>query len=153
MTEDNELCLEVSSNPRLLAVVRGVVGRWMEVLKVGGNRRDEVVLAVDEACANCMRHAYRGRTDEPIHVRLSADDEWVEISVSDRGVPCPADQAAYRPMSPPAPDSIEPGGLGVKLIYRVFDEVRFCPGADRGNCVTMRLRRTTDSEDNREDRD
>jgi hypothetical protein len=26
-------------------------------------------------------------------------------------------------------------------MHQVFDQVVFCPGIDRGNCVTMRLRR------------
>ena len=33
------------------------------------------------------------------------------------------------------------GGLGVQLMYRVFDEVKFSPGREKGNRVVMRLKR------------
>lgn len=140
------LRLEVSSDPRLLGVIRGVLQVWMEVLGLVANRRQEVILAVDEACSNAMRHAYEGRTDEALELALSASDEWVEITVSDQGMPCPTECSEYQPLLPPAPHEVEPGGLGVKLIHEVFDEVRFCPGTTGGNCVTMRLRRSAKHE-------
>jgi anti-sigma regulatory factor (Ser/Thr protein kinase) len=145
------LSLELSSDPRLLVLVRGVLRMWMELLGLARDRRDEVVLAVDEACANCMRHAYGGRVDGRVSLQFSADDEWIRISVSDRGTPCPADRATYQPLEAPDAAGLSPGGLGVKLIYRVFDEVRFRPGETRGNCVTMRMRRTATDEVDRED--
>ncbi|RLE16902.1 MAG: hypothetical protein DRJ50_14640 [Actinobacteria bacterium] len=138
----DDLRLQVSSDPRLLGVIRGVIHVWLEVLGLVIDRRQEVVLAVDEACSNAMRHAYEGRTDESIELVLSASDEWVEITVSDQGRPCPTECSEYRPLLPPEPHEVEPGGLGVKLIHEVFDEVRFCPGTSHGNCVTMRLHRT-----------
>jgi hypothetical protein len=51
----------------------------------------------------------------------------------------------------PEIDDLQPGGLGVRLIHEVFDEVHFCPGESRGNCVTMRLRRGSKSEVDSED--
>jgi anti-sigma regulatory factor (Ser/Thr protein kinase) len=122
----------------------------MEILGLAEDRRDEVVLAVDEAMANAIRHAYQGRCDESVELVMTASPEWLEISVSDQGVPCPAECVERRPLAPPGPDELRPGGLGVKLIHEVFDDVRFCPGEDRGNCVTMRLRRTEKHEVDRE---
>ena len=149
MTEN--LRLEVSSDPRLLGVIRGVLQVWMELFGLAEDRRHEVVLAVDEACSNVIRHAYEGRTDESIELLLSVSNEWLEITVSDQGTPCPAECAAYRPLVPPSPHEVKPGGLGVKLIHEVFDEVRFCPGTTSGNCVTMRLHRTAKHEVDSED--
>jgi anti-sigma regulatory factor (Ser/Thr protein kinase) len=147
----DDLCLRVSSDPRLLAVIRGVIQVWLEVCGLLEDRRHEVVLAIDEACSNAMRHAYKGRTDEPVDLVLSASEEWVEITVSDQGTPCPRECSEYRPLVAPAPDEVVPGGLGVRLIHEVFDEVRFCPGTRSGNCVTMRLRRTAKNEVDSED--
>ncbi len=134
--------LEVSSDPRLLAVVRGVLQVWLDLFDLAADRRHEVVLAVDEACSNAIRHAYDGRTDESVELVLAASGECFEITVSDRGTPCPTECAQYRPLLAPEPHEVAPGGLGVKLIHTVFDEVRFCPGTTSGNCVTMRLYRT-----------
>ncbi len=71
--------------------------------------------------------------------------------MSDQGTPCPSECSEYRPLVAPAPHEVVPGGLGVKLIYEVFDEVRFCPGTTSGNCVTMRLQRTAKHEVDGED--
>lgn len=146
-----DLRLEVSSDPRLLGVIRGVLQVWLELVGLAAERRHAVVLAVDEACSNCMRHSYEGRVDEPVEVVLAASDEWIEITVSDQGTPCPAECVQYRPLVAPDPHEVEPGGLGVKLIHEVFDEVRFCPGTTIGNCVTMRLNRNEEREVGDED--
>jgi anti-sigma regulatory factor (Ser/Thr protein kinase) len=147
----DDLRLEVCSDPRLLGVVRGVLRCWLEVFGLVEDRRDEVVLAVDEAVANAMRHAYEGRCDETVDLVLSSTHRWVEITVSDQGLPCPAERVDRRPMVRPEPHELVPGGLGVRLIHQVFDDVRFCAGEDRGNCVTMRMRRTEKHGVDRED--
>lgn len=146
----DDLRLEVCSDPRLLGVVRGVLHKWMEVFGLVEGRRDEVVLAVDEAVANAMRHAYEGRCDESVDLVLSSSDDWVEIRVSDQGLPCPSECVDRRPLAPPDPQELRPGGLGVKLIHEVFDDVHYCSGDDGGNCVTMRMRRSEKHEVGRE---
>jgi anti-sigma regulatory factor (Ser/Thr protein kinase) len=123
----------------------------MEVFGLVEGRRHEVMLAVDEACSNAIRHAYEGRTDGAVELVLSASEDWIEITVSDQGVPCPAECIARLPLEAPEPDEVKPGGLGVKLIHEVFDEVLFCPGEESGNCVTMRLRRKKKHEVGSED--
>ena len=140
--EVGDLRLRTSSDPRLLGVIRGVLQVWLEILGLEKDRRSEVVLAVDEACANAIRHAYGGRADGEIELILGLSDEWIDITVNDQGTPCPAECAEYRPIVRPETNEVEPGGLGVKLIHQVFDEVRFCPGTSHGNCVTLRLRRS-----------
>ncbi len=94
----NDIRLQVSSDPRLLGVIRGVIQVWLEVCGLVPDRRHEVVLAVDEACSNAIRHAYEGRTDESVELVLSASEEWIEITVSDEGRPCPSECSEYRPM-------------------------------------------------------
>lgn len=148
---DGELRLEIASDPRFLGVIRGVMQVWLEVLGLGGERRHEVVLAVDEACSNAIRHAYEGRTDEFVELTLHDADDWIEITVSDQGTPCPTECSEYRPLHRPEANEVEPGGLGVKLIHEIFDEVLFCPGTTRGNCVTMRLRKLAKHEVGSED--
>jgi anti-sigma regulatory factor (Ser/Thr protein kinase) len=137
--QPHEVRLQVSSDPRLLGLIRGALEVWLQIIGFDRDRRSEVVLAVDEACSNCIRHAYDGRTDEQVDVVLALSEDWIEITVSDRGAPCPKECTEYRPLEIPEADDLKPGGLGVKLIYEVFDEVSFHPGPTRGNCVTMRL--------------
>jgi serine/threonine-protein kinase RsbW/sigma-B regulation protein RsbU (phosphoserine phosphatase) len=141
----DRVSLEVSSDPRLLGLIRGVTQAWLELIDLASDRRREVVLAVDEACSNAMRHAYEGRTDGSVELLLAECDDSIEITVRDQGKPCPAELTQYRPLMEPDSHAMTPGGLGVKLIHTIFDEVRFCPGTTSGNCVTMRLYRTHDA--------
>jgi anti-sigma regulatory factor (Ser/Thr protein kinase) len=138
----DEIILEVSADPRLLSTVRAMVRSYLAEAGFTRERADEVVLGVDEACTNAIRHACKGHDDECFNIIFRSDEEWIEIQLVDSGEPAPAE--AFERKERPEPghiSEIEPGGLGIHLIHEVFDEVEFCPGSVEGNCVTMRLRR------------
>ena len=139
---NRDLHLTVRSDPKLLGSVRSLVRSWVDSWDVDEKTADEVVLAIDEACTNAIRHAYEGRCDGSVELTLHAAEEHLEFQVSDTGVSCPSECSERRPLQPPDPDELEPGGLGIQLIHKVFDEVDFCPGSDGGNCVTMKLKRS-----------
>ena len=139
MTTDFEI--QLRTDPRLLYSVRGLVWRYVRGGGFTEDRCDEVVLAVDEACTNAMRHAYCYRDDASLTLVLSMGEHWLEIEVRDEGTPAPAGCFERKELAPPSLDDLRPGGLGVQLIYRVFDEVEFTPGSERGNRVRMRLAR------------
>ena len=137
-----DLRLTVRSDPKLLSPVRSLVRSWVASWDIDEKIADEVVLAIDEACTNAIRHAYEGRCDGSVELTLHAAQEYLEFQVSDTGVSCPSECSERRPLQPPDPDELEPGGLGIQLIHKVFDEVDFCPGSGGGNCVTMKLKRS-----------
>jgi anti-sigma regulatory factor (Ser/Thr protein kinase) len=138
---DNDIRLEVRSDPRFLGTIRNVVRGWVDSYGVSGDRADEVMLAIDEACSNVIRHAYEGRCHHTVELTLQSDDEYLEFRVCDEGIPCPPEHVERRPLEPPDPDELKPGGLGVQLMYEVFDDVEFSHGAKGGNCVVLRLKR------------
>ncbi len=139
---NRDLHLTVRSDPKLLGSIRSLVRSWVDSWDVDVKTADEVVLAIDEACTNAIRHAYEGRCDGSLELTLHAAEEHLEFQVSDTGVSCPAESTERRPLQPPDVDDLEPGGLGIQLIHKVFDEVDFCPGESGGNCVTMKLKRS-----------
>ncbi|NIP90019.1 MAG: ATP-binding protein, partial [Gammaproteobacteria bacterium] len=49
--------LEIAAHPRLLSTVRGMVRSYLAEAGFARERTDEVVLGVDEACTNAIRHA------------------------------------------------------------------------------------------------
>ncbi|MDP7638916.1 MAG: ATP-binding protein [Candidatus Hydrogenedentes bacterium] len=136
------ITMEVSADPALLGAVRGAVSCYLDANGFSQERTSEVVLAVDEACANAIRHAYRGQKDRTFRLAMRATKRWLELEVRDGGKPAPQDKIVRKGL-PEISDEKEtmPGGLGIQLMYEVFDKVVFCPGKTRGNCVTLRLKR------------
>ena len=53
----------VPSDPRYLGVVRGAIGPLAAVIGWDESECRAIVLAVDEALTNVIRHAYHNRTD------------------------------------------------------------------------------------------
>ena len=137
----DDIRLEVRSDPRFLRCIRSLVRGWFEAFDFSIDAIDEMVLAIDEACSNAIRHSYGGRCDRFVELTLRADDEYLEVRLCDQGEPCPPEFRERRTLTPPDPDRLEPGGLGVQLMHQVFDEVEFCRGKTTGNCVTLRRMR------------
>jgi serine/threonine-protein kinase RsbW len=133
--------IRMQAEPRLLAVVRGAVRAFLAGAGICGEKLDDAVLAVDEACTNCIRHAYGGDTTCAITIEMGEDAHSVLVAVIDEGTPCPDAKLARRELEPPARESVTPGGLGIQLIHRVFDEVHYASNGADGNRMEMRLRR------------
>ncbi|MET0228705.1 MAG: ATP-binding protein [Actinomycetes bacterium] len=98
----------------------------------------DVLLALDEAVSNAIRHGSRG--GEQVLVTVESDDEWVEMTVRDGG---PTPRLPHLPAEPPP--VLQTGGRGLWLILQLVDEVRLQRIED-GTRLTMR-RRVTSSED------
>ncbi|HLO76711.1 MAG TPA: SpoIIE family protein phosphatase, partial [Magnetospirillum sp.] len=92
----------------------------------------DVVLAVDEACQNIIRHAYGGR-DGDIQVRLWRDGQNLVVRLIDFAAPVDFSRISPRPL-----DEVRPGGLGIHFIRAVMDEVAFMPPpVGAGNMLQM----------------
>lgn len=98
----------------------------------------DVLLALDEAVSNAIRHGSRG--GEQVLVTVESDDEWVEMTVRDGG---PTPRLPHLPAEPPP--VLQTGGRGLWLILQLVDEVRLQRIED-GTRLTMR-RRVTSSVD------
>ncbi|WP_214401344.1 ATP-binding protein [Pseudonocardia lacus] len=79
-------------------VIRGRLRDWLERWGWRDDDLDDIVLAVDEAVANVVDHAYRGQPEVgKVHVfawvLVGAQDRRVTVSVTDQGRwrPVPAD--------------------------------------------------------------
>ncbi len=89
-------------------------------------------LAVDEAAANIMKHAYHGREDQPIHIEAEAFPGRLAIQLHHFG-------DAFDPLTAPPPslDGSRDSGFGVYIVARSVDEVRYYPDERGGNCVAL----------------
>lgn len=125
--------LTVPARADRLAVVRATLRAALEGTGLTGAAAEEVVLAVDEACQNVVRHGYGGAGNGSMTVTVWCDTADVVVEISD-GAPSvdPAILEATEalPDEAPDPDTLRPGGLGLSLIRRLMDEVTLMPGAD-----------------------
>jgi anti-sigma regulatory factor (Ser/Thr protein kinase) len=103
-----------------------------------GAQSSQVVLAVDEALANVMKHGYQGRDDGRIFIRIAPFQDsaarrgpGVRIVIEDEARQVGLDKIKSRDL-----DDVRPGGLGVHIIQRVMDEARY---EHREGGVGMRL--------------
>jgi anti-sigma regulatory factor (Ser/Thr protein kinase) len=79
-----------------------------------------MVLGVDEACTNIIRHAYQLRDDQAIALCMEGLRKCVRVRLRDYGAQVPLQQMRGR-----AHDRVEPGGLGLHLIKNAFDRVDY----------------------------
>lgn len=112
--------VEFSSHTGNLALMRGYVRSFLENYPFSEKERTLMVLGVDEACTNIIRHAYHLRDDQPIALSLEAKNDCVCLRLRDYGRQCSAEAMCGRPH-----DLIKPGGLGVHLIRAAFDKVDY----------------------------
>ncbi len=128
----------IIAEPKWLCALRAMVRGYAQALGYGERCIDEIVLAVDEAVTNAIRHSYGGPCNNRVQLLLGTDATHLKVCVRDDGVPAPAEKVKPKPIVHDPANPV-PGGLGVQLIYRVFEEVEYRPGAERGNTLTMRL--------------
>ena len=114
--------------------------RWLArlVIEAGfapGDAHD-LTVAFSEAAANVHRHAYAGRRDGRVGVRLSIDGERAVLTLEHDGTPF--DAGSYAP-----PDLRRPSenGYGLYLITSLMDEVSFGDTETGGRIVLVKRRR------------
>jgi len=110
--------------------------RWVTGhLQPGGASADalwEIELAMTEALANVIKHAYGGDGSQRIDLALLVEDDRVEIEIVDSGAP-------FNPASyvPPDLEVASDRGYGVHLIDELMDEVDRQPAGDRGTRLRL----------------
>ena len=115
--------LRITNETKNLSVVRQVVGEVLDRTPFGKDDKAKIILAVDEAVANVVEHAY-GNDRGEIELGFILDPERLEITIRDNG-------KKFQPEVTSTPDIHEhikkglKGGLGMFLMRKIMDEVRY----------------------------
>lgn len=115
--------LKVRCNKAFLSTIRDFVKSRLRDLQVTGPVSHQIVLAVDEACANCMIHQHQCDNTSTIEIAIYREHETLYTEIKDTGKAFPLDE--YQPKQ--VTDIIEQrgkGGLGINLIHRIMDEIK-----------------------------
>ncbi len=114
----------VRSTTDHLKEVRTFVDAAARQFGFGDDEVANIVLAVDEACTNIIKHAYGGAPDGDIRVTVIREGKSFEIQIHDHG-------RSFDPESIHAPNlkkhltEYRRGGLGVYLMRRLMDHVEY----------------------------
>ncbi len=127
-----------------LLEVREFVGSAARSFGFSEEDTSNIILAVDEACTNIIKHAYQYATDKEIELSIFKDNKSFEIRIYDSG-------KAFDPSSLRPPDlkkyigRHERGGFGVYLMKRLMDKVEYNFHAGKRNEVRLTKYRTGSS--------
>jgi anti-sigma regulatory factor (Ser/Thr protein kinase) len=108
-----------------VAVARHAIDQLARESGLAAARRADVALAVGEACANAVMHAYRGDDAGLLRVRGEVRDGRLEVAVTDFG-----GGLAPRPDSPGL-------GLGLPLMASLATALQLRPAAGGGTEAWM----------------
>ncbi len=132
------LTLAGTARPDTAAEWRRALQRWLQQeVHASEEIRDDVVLGVNEALANCVEHAYRSHREAgamKLQASYDPDAESIRICVSDRG--------SWR--KPSSRQSNDPhASRGIMLMHRLSDH---CTIHARPNGTSVYLDYATDAE-------
>lgn len=123
------------SQARYLDPLRTIVAEATKLAGLDEQASGKVVLAVQEACANVIRHCYGGREDGRIDLILTFADEHLEIRIDDYGEWVDPENIKGRDLC-----DVKPGGLGVHFMKSVMDEVEYLRNEWGGTSLKMTKR-------------
>lgn len=140
---ERKFTLHVPSSTENLAMIREFVSSIGAQAGLESSDIGKLELAVDEACANVIEHAYGHDATKEVVLRATFDNETLRIEVEDTG-------QGFDPGSV-KPEEVEKliherktGGLGMRLMKTLMDEIHYDiePGQRNKLRMVKRLRKT-----------
>jgi anti-sigma regulatory factor (Ser/Thr protein kinase)/putative methionine-R-sulfoxide reductase with GAF domain len=119
-----QLRLHLRADPRTLADVRQILRRWLRERGADGDDVNEITLAVGEACANAIEHAY---SPAPAWFELDVTESGGEVKIAVR------DTGRWREARG------ENRGRGLRIIDAAMGDVELTP-TSTGTEIVMRRR-------------
>ncbi len=132
--------LHVPSSTENLSMIRDFVKSIGTQSGMGDMDVAKLEMAVDEACANVMEHAYNSDSTKEVSIRALVDETSVQIEVIDTGKgfdPAAVEQLKLEDLV----SAKRTGGLGMRLIKSFMDEVHYemLPGVKNELKMVKRL--------------
>jgi len=117
---DFHLKLVVPSDPRFLSIARKMVSEVSAICGLPDEACQAVTLALDEAVANVIRHAYKDRYDQEIELDCQANAERIVFRLLDEGEPPDPARICGQPLN-----DVSLSGRGTHLMRAIMDEMSY----------------------------
>jgi len=128
--------LKVKSRTENLSEIRDFVSGNARAADIPEVTVENIILAVDEACTNIIKHAYNLSPEGEIIIKIDYDEEKFMVTIIDYGksfepdrVPLPDLQKYYR--------EHRVGGLGMYLMKSLMDDVEYISIPGKYNQVLL----------------
>jgi serine/threonine-protein kinase RsbW len=128
----DSVVVSVPSHPKYLSVIRDITTGIGKVNDLDNSVIGDIKLAVDEACSNVIRHAYKGDTEKKILLKYKVTKRSFRLTIEDNGIKANIENMKGRDL-----DDIKPGGLGIHFIKRVFDVFELDEKKKTGNKLIL----------------
>lgn len=121
--DEQILRLRVPARADRLKLIRAAAEQAAKFCEAPESWTLDLKMAVDEACQNVVRHAYKGQPDAgDILIDFVRRGGALEVDIMDFADPVDPTTIRSRDLT-----EVRPGGLGVHLIKSVCDEAQFLP--------------------------
>ena len=121
---ERSFSLQVPSSTQNLSIIREFVTAIGAQAGFDEKEVMRITLAVDEACANVIEHAYGLDSTYEVTIRALVDDDALRFEIIDRGKGF--DPARIRELNiEELVKERRSGGLGLRLIRSIMDDVQY----------------------------
>ena len=124
--------VSLPAQPGRMKQLRDLVGEAAGRAGFAEHERDDIVLAVNEAFANVIKHAYHFDPDREVRLVVFRTETALMLELHDD-----AESVDPSTVKPRSLDDISPGGLGVYFIHQIMDETEFLDCKGKGNILRM----------------
>lgn len=128
--------LRVKSKTENLSEIREFISANALNAGIAQKTVENIMLAVDEACTNIIKHAYKLSPEGEIIIKIKYDEDKFTITIVDYG-------NSFEPESVPLPDlqkyyrERKVGGLGMYLMKILMDDVKYVSVPGKYNQVLL----------------
>jgi len=117
-----------------IRIARAVVRNFLLLKKVFEEDIFDTELALDEAVSNIIVHTYKKDESKYIIMTLMWKDEMKELEILLRDFGPKVDPSKIKPRPL---EEVKPGGLGVYIIQKIFDVMKF-KDVEMGNLLILK---------------
>lgn len=134
------LQLVLPADARLLPRTRRAIAEYLAEIGASPEHVDDVILALDEACANVIRHAFPEGGDATFRLVAEITDDVVTMSVEDDGVGFDTGEIDLRePAADAVPDMESVSGRGLQIIRELMTSVEVRSPTEQGVGTRLRM--------------
>ncbi|WP_114748023.1 ATP-binding protein [Pleomorphovibrio marinus] len=125
--------LNLSCEKSRLADLRLFLSKVLEPVGISEIAKNQIILAVEEVCANLIIHSHECNPKDCIHLKVMVHEQKIIFEIADSGL-------AFNLLEYQSPALSEvvrkkkKGGLGILLVRKIMDKIEFENREDKNIC-------------------